>query len=206
MDETNLLRLIRPWSDNICQITTKKLQYPFCKKILHLNKTLARRGRGGKDCSCSMSSSARLQSAECRLHPLQAHGPRLHAPSARVPIHLNFSSTSPKRQSGTQENKGHMKAEHCTRPVAAGWPWFQLQPLHCIALHWRHLLCLWSAHTSASLPASLGGPTPPSDLKAEHSNLWSWSLAANDQNGRKRSKTDLRYRKTKTVGSEYFYI
>jgi hypothetical protein len=27
-----------------------------------------------------------------------------------------------------------------------------------------------------------------------------------DENGRKRSKTDLRYRKTKTVGSEYFYI
>jgi hypothetical protein len=29
---------------------------------------------------------------------------------------------------------------------------------------------------------------------------------AKDENGRKRSKTDLRYRKTKTVGSEYFYI
>jgi hypothetical protein len=27
-----------------------------------------------------------------------------------------------------------------------------------------------------------------------------------DENGRKRSKTDLRYRKTKMVGSEYFYI
>jgi hypothetical protein len=29
---------------------------------------------------------------------------------------------------------------------------------------------------------------------------------AKDENGRKRSKTDLRYRKTKTVGSGYFYI
>jgi hypothetical protein len=27
-----------------------------------------------------------------------------------------------------------------------------------------------------------------------------------DENGRKRSKTDLRYRKTKTIGSGYFYI
>jgi hypothetical protein len=27
-----------------------------------------------------------------------------------------------------------------------------------------------------------------------------------DENGQKRLKTDLRYRKTKTVGSEYFYI
>jgi hypothetical protein len=27
-----------------------------------------------------------------------------------------------------------------------------------------------------------------------------------DENGRKRSKTDLRYGKTKTVGSGYFYI
>jgi hypothetical protein len=30
--------------------------------------------------------------------------------------------------------------------------------------------------------------------------------ATKDENGRKRSKTDLRYRKTKTVGSGYFYI
>jgi hypothetical protein len=30
--------------------------------------------------------------------------------------------------------------------------------------------------------------------------------ASKDENGRKRSKTDLRYRKTKAVGSEYFYI
>jgi hypothetical protein len=27
-----------------------------------------------------------------------------------------------------------------------------------------------------------------------------------DENGRKRSKMDLRYRKSKTVGSGYFYI
>jgi hypothetical protein len=27
-----------------------------------------------------------------------------------------------------------------------------------------------------------------------------------DENGRKRSETDLRYRKKKTVGSGYFYI
>jgi hypothetical protein len=27
-----------------------------------------------------------------------------------------------------------------------------------------------------------------------------------DENGQKRSKTDLQYRKTKTVGSGYFYI
>jgi hypothetical protein len=31
-------------------------------------------------------------------------------------------------------------------------------------------------------------------------------LAGKDENGRKRSETDLRYGKTKTVGSEYFYI
>jgi hypothetical protein len=32
------------------------------------------------------------------------------------------------------------------------------------------------------------------------------AIASKDENGRKRSKTDLRYRKTKTVGSGYFYI
>jgi hypothetical protein len=31
MDETNLLSLIRPWLDNICQITTKSATVPFCK-------------------------------------------------------------------------------------------------------------------------------------------------------------------------------
>jgi hypothetical protein len=36
MNETNLLSLIRPWLNNICQIITKKLQYRF-EKILHLN-------------------------------------------------------------------------------------------------------------------------------------------------------------------------
>jgi hypothetical protein len=33
MDETNLLSLIRPWLDNICQITTKTLQWRFAKKF-----------------------------------------------------------------------------------------------------------------------------------------------------------------------------
>jgi hypothetical protein len=33
MDETNLLSLIRTWLDNIYQITTKTVQYPFAKKF-----------------------------------------------------------------------------------------------------------------------------------------------------------------------------
>jgi hypothetical protein len=33
-----------------------------------------------------------------------------------------------------------------------------------------------------------------------------YAITVKDENGRKRSKTDLRYRKTKTVGSGYFYI
>jgi hypothetical protein len=40
MDETNLLSLIRPWLDNICQITMKRATVPFCKKILDLNRPL----------------------------------------------------------------------------------------------------------------------------------------------------------------------
>jgi hypothetical protein len=33
MDETNLLSLIRPWLDNICQITTKRTTVVFCKNF-----------------------------------------------------------------------------------------------------------------------------------------------------------------------------
>jgi hypothetical protein len=33
MDETNLLSLIRPWLDNICQITTKIATVLFCKNF-----------------------------------------------------------------------------------------------------------------------------------------------------------------------------
>jgi cytochrome c oxidase assembly protein Cox11 len=33
MDETNLLSLIRPWLDNICQITTKNATVPFYQKF-----------------------------------------------------------------------------------------------------------------------------------------------------------------------------
>jgi hypothetical protein len=41
---------------------------------------------------------------------------------------------------------------------------------------------------------------PGDDSNAESADI------SKDENGRKRSKTDLRYRKTKTVGSGYFYI
>jgi hypothetical protein len=41
------------------------------------------------------------------------------------------------------------------------------------------------------------------ELKMKECGLW---VRSKDENGRKRSKTDLRYRKTKTVGSGYFYI
>jgi hypothetical protein len=40
MDETNLLNLIKPWLDNIYQITTKSATVPFCKKIPDLNRPL----------------------------------------------------------------------------------------------------------------------------------------------------------------------
>jgi hydroxypyruvate reductase 2 len=36
--------------------------------------------------------------------------------------------------------------------------------------------------------------------------FYSITILSEDKNGRKRSKTDLRYRKTKTIGSRYFYI
>jgi hypothetical protein len=39
-----------------------------------------------------------------------------------------------------------------------------------------------------------------------HIYLTAITFVIKDENGRKRSKTDLRYRKTKTVGSGYFYI
>jgi hypothetical protein len=44
MDETNLLSLIRPWLNNIYQITTKVLQYHFVKKIASKPALSMRRG------------------------------------------------------------------------------------------------------------------------------------------------------------------
>jgi hypothetical protein len=38
MNETNLLNLIKPWLNNIYQITTKRATVSFCKKKLDLNR------------------------------------------------------------------------------------------------------------------------------------------------------------------------
>jgi hypothetical protein len=45
MDETNLLSLIKPWLDNIYQITTKRATVLFC--IFDLNRPLDERSEHG---------------------------------------------------------------------------------------------------------------------------------------------------------------
>jgi hypothetical protein len=52
----------------------------------------------------------------------------------------------------------------------------------------------------------LAEPSSADDLNWDLSSWFISLVLSKDENGRKRSKTDLRYRKTKTVGSGYFYI
>jgi hypothetical protein len=56
------------------------------------------------------------------------------------------------------------------------------------------------SHQAAALESSFGY-LPEQNADNEYN-----ILRNKDENGRKRSETDLRYGKTKTVGSEYFYI
>jgi hypothetical protein len=56
MDETNLLSLIRPWLDNICQITTKFATVSFCKKNLQLNRPPSQRRKTARITTTPSSS------------------------------------------------------------------------------------------------------------------------------------------------------
>jgi hypothetical protein len=69
----------------------------------------------------------------------------------------------------------------------------------------RFLARRWIVAQSSYSPSSLAPPASPISTIAERTGD-ECCILSKDENGRKWSKTDLRYRKTKTVGSGYFYI
>jgi hypothetical protein len=122
----------------------------------------------------------------------------LHTPNSNYPPVSSSSNSNVHVASGTSSSTKIYGPHPCEVSSNLESDWYGTNATDYSANSW-----ITSDITSDYINKLLMQEDSDDRVKLHHGE---YALRAKDENGRKRSKTDLRYRKTKAVGSGYFYI